>query len=75
LDELTRKDDLFAAMAVILLLIGTATGSAKAMLIMSTVLLLLMVVLYRKQLGSGVLLTATVAALTAFAIGLVLALG
>jgi hypothetical protein len=75
LDELTRKDDLFAAMAVILLLIGTATGSANAMLIMSTVLLLLMVVLYRKQLGSGVLLTATVAALTAFAIGLVLALG
>ena len=67
------KDDLFAAIAVVILLIGTATGSANAILVMSTILLAVMVVFYRKQLGSGALLTALVAALTAVVVGLILA--
>jgi len=68
-----RRDDLSAAVAVAILLLGTATGSANAILVMSTIMLALMVVLYRERLGGGALLTALVAALTAAAIGLVLA--
>jgi hypothetical protein len=52
---------------------GTAHQSANAILVMSTIMLALMVVIYRKHLGVGALLTALVAALTAVVVGLVLA--
>ena len=64
----SRKDDLFATLAVVILLIGTATGSAKAMIVMSSIALALMVVFNRKQLRikkfrNGVLLVALAARL------------
>lgn len=74
MDNLARKVDLFAPIAVVVLLFGTATGNAIAILVMSTFMLALMVVLYKKQLGGGTLRLALVAAATAFVIGLVLAM-
>ena len=75
----SRKDDLFATLAVVILLIGTATGSGIAMFVMSVITLALMVVFYRKEIRreeyrSGVLLLVLVAAVTAFVIGIVLTL-
>ncbi len=69
----SRKDDLLGAMAVIVLLIGTATGNAYAMLGMSVAALVLMAVFCRRRDGSGALLVALVAAVTAAAIGSVMA--
>ena len=44
----SRKDDLFTSLSVVILLIGTATGSAKAMIVISAIALALMVVFNRK---------------------------
>jgi O-antigen ligase len=68
----SRRDDLFGAIAVIVLLIGTATGNAYALLGMSVAALMLMVVFGRKRLGRGALLAALVAAVTAAVIAIVL---
>jgi hypothetical protein len=70
----SRKDEMFSALVVALLLISTASGSAIALLVMSTIMLALMTVFYRKELSGGPLLTAVVAAITAFAIGLVISM-
>ena len=69
----SRKDDLLGAIAVIVLLIGTATGNAYAMLGMSVAALVLIALFCRRRIGSGALLVALVAALTAAAIGIVMA--
>ena len=68
----SRKDDLLGAMFVIVLLIGTATGNALALLGMSVAALILMGVFGRKRLVHGALLVALVAALTAAVIAVVL---
>lgn len=68
----SHKDDLFGAMLVIVLLIGTAMGNALALLGMSVAGLILMVVFGRKRLAHGALLAALVAALTAALIAVVL---
>jgi len=68
----SRTDDLFGAIAVIVFLLGTATGNAYALLGMSVVGLVLMVVFGRKRLGRGALLAALVAAVTAAVIAIVL---
>lgn len=68
----SRKDDLFGAMLVIVLLIGTATGNALVLLGMSVAVLIVMVVFGRKRLARGALLAALVAALTAAVIAVVL---
>lgn len=47
----SRKDDLLGAIAVIVLLIGTATGNAYAMLGMSVVSLVLIAVFCRQKIG------------------------
>ena len=68
----SRKDDLLGAMFVIVLLIGTATGNALALLGMSVAALILMGVFGRKRLVHWALLVALVAALTAAVIAGVL---
>ncbi len=70
----SRNDDLLGAIAVIVLLIGTATGNAYAMLGMSVASLVLMAVFCRRRIGSGAILVAFVAAVTAAAIGIVIAM-
>ena len=61
----SRRDDLLGAIAVIALLIGTATGSAYVMLGMSVTALILLAVFYRQHIGNGAILAAFVAAVTA----------
>ena len=69
----SRRDDLIGAIGVIILLIGTATGNAYAMLGMSVTALTILAVFYRRQIGSGALLVTFVAAATAAVIGIVVA--
>ncbi len=69
----SRSDDLLGAIAVSVLLIGTATGNAYAMLGMSVASLVLMAVFCRRRIGSGALLVTLVATVTAAAIGVVMA--
>lgn len=70
----SRRDDLLGVIGVIILLIGTATGNAYAMLAMSVTALILLAVFYRRQIGSGALLVVFVAAVTAAMIGIVVAI-
>jgi len=70
----SRRDDLFGAIAVCVLLIGTATGNALVMVAMSLAALLLMVMFGRKRLGRGPLLAALVAAITVAVIAIVLSI-
>jgi hypothetical protein len=69
----SRRDDVLGVIGVIILLIGTATGNAYAMLGMSVTALILLAVFCRRQIGSGALLVAFVAAVTAAVIGIVAA--
>lgn len=69
----SRRDDILAVIAVIILLIGTALGNAYAMLGMSVTALILLAVFYRQRLGSGVILVSFAAAITAALIGIVVA--
>jgi hypothetical protein len=71
----SRSDDLVGAIAVIVLLIGTATGSAWVMLGMSVTALVLVALLYRKQIGTGAILTAFTAAVSTAIIGFVVSMG
>jgi hypothetical protein len=68
----SRRDDLFGAIAVCVLLIGTATGNALAMALISAAALVVMAVFGRKRLMSGALLVALVAALTAVVVAIIL---
>jgi hypothetical protein len=65
---------MLGAIAVIVLLIGTATGSAYVMLGMSVTVLLLLALFYRQHLGTGAILAAFVAAVTAAIIGIVVSM-
>lgn len=69
----SRRDDIVGAIAVIVLLIGTATGNAFALLAMSVAALILLTAFYRRQVGAGPILVALVAAVAAAVIGLVVA--
>lgn len=70
--DFNRQDELFSALAVVLLLIGTALNNAVVMMVMSAILLSLMVVVYRGRIKRGALRVALVAAVTAIGIALVL---
>lgn len=70
----SRRDDLLGVIAVIVLMISTATGNAYAMLGMSVAALVLMTVFCRRRIGNGSLLVALVAAVTAAAIAIVVAI-
>jgi hypothetical protein len=67
----SRRDDLFGAVAVCTLVIGTATGNALAMLVISAAALVAMAVFGRERLTSGALLAALVAAVTAAVLSVV----
>jgi hypothetical protein len=58
----SRRDDIFGAICVLVLLIGTATGNTLVMVTMSLATLFLMAVFGRRRLMSGALLAALVAA-------------
>ena len=70
----SRRDDMLGAIGVIVLLIGTATGNAYAMLGMSVTALILLAAFSRRRIGGGALFVAFVAAVTAAGIGIVVAL-
>jgi hypothetical protein len=69
-----RKDDILGAITVIVLLIGTATGSAYVMLGMSVTALILLALLYRQSIGAGAILVAVVPAVTAAIIAVVVSM-
>ncbi len=69
----SRKNDVLGAIGVIILLIGTATGNAYAMLGLSVTAITLLTLFCRRQIGSGALWVAFVAALTAGVISVVVA--
>ena len=71
MNNLSRRDEIFSALSVVLLLIGTALNNALVMMVMSAILLSLMVVFRRTKLNRGALLVALVAAVTAIVIALV----
>ena len=70
----SRRDEMLAGIAVFVLLVGTATGNASVMLGMSEAAVVLMAVFCRRKIQSGQLLVAFVAAVTAAAIGIVMAM-
>jgi hypothetical protein len=70
----SRRDDMLGAVAVIVLLIGTANGSAYVMLGMSVTVLILLALFYRQHLETGAILAAFVAAVTAAIIGIVVSM-
>ena len=67
----SRRDDMAGAIAVIVLSIRTATGSAYVMLGMSVTTLVLLVLFYRQHIETGTILAAFAAAVTAAIIGIV----
>lgn len=70
----SRTDDLLGAIAVVILVIGTATGNAFVMLGMSGTALLLLALFYRQRLGSGAILAAFAAAAAAAVMGIVVSM-
>jgi hypothetical protein len=66
----SRKDSIAAAIGVLVLLIGTATGNAYAMLAMSVVALAVMVILYRRGLSRNMIRAIIVAAAMAIVLAI-----
>lgn len=66
----SRKDSIVAAVGVLVLLIGTATGNAYVMLVMSVVALAVMVILYRRGLTRNMVHAIIVAAATAMVLAI-----
>ena len=71
---LSQIDSIFLALAVAIMVIGTATGSAAAMLIMSAITLLLMAISYGQKLSARLLVPTVTAAIAAVAIGAIMAI-
>ena len=67
-----RKGGLVLAMSILVLLVGTATGNAFAMLVMAVAALAVVGIFYRQELGWTALLTIVVAAVAAAAVAVVL---
>jgi hypothetical protein len=70
----SRREDWLGAVAVVVLLIGTATGNALVLLGLSVTTLVLIAVFHRKLMGKGAMLVALVAAVAATVLGIVLAI-
>ena len=60
----SRNDKIVTTVGLLVLLLGTATGDAYAMLVMSVFALFVMAVFLREGRGRAVLLTLAVAAMT-----------
>lgn len=69
----SRRNDMIGIIGVMILLVGTATGNASVMLGLSLTAIVILTVFYRRQLGSGALLVAFVAAITAGIVSFVVA--
>ena len=69
-----RKNSIVTAIGILVLVIGTATGSAYAMLAMAAVGLTLIAISYRQELGWNELWLMAVAAVTASAIAIFLSM-
>jgi hypothetical protein len=67
------RDGIIAAIGVVVLLIGTATGNAIVMLIMAMVALAVIAVAYRDRIGRKVLLTIVAAASIGCAVAMAIA--
>ena len=67
----SKRDNLFAAIAVAMLLIGTATGNAIVMMALSAVVLLIGLLFFRPRMDAGPLR----AVLLAANVGIVVAAG
>lgn len=63
-----RKDGIVLALAVVILLIGTATGNAIAMFVASMIALFAVAVFYRRHIGSSSIVAAMAAAVVAIAV-------
>ena len=61
----SRKDGIVTAIGVLVLLLGTATGNAYAMLVMAIIALAVIAIFYRQRLSRNVLLVILTAAVTA----------
>jgi hypothetical protein len=70
----SRRDNLIGVAAVIVLLLGTATGSALVMLDLSVAMLIVLTLFYRKRIGTGARLTAFVAAVASGIIAIVISM-
>jgi hypothetical protein len=69
----SRKDGIVTAIGVLVLLLGTATGNAIAMLVMSIVGLAVITIFYRQSFGRIALLVMLVGACTAAAVAVLIA--
>ena len=69
--SLSRKDGVISAIAVAILVIGTATGSAIAMFVASVIALCMIPIFYREQFR-GVAVVAATAAAVAIAAGVLM---
>lgn len=69
----SRKGGLVAAIGVFVLLLGTATGNAHAMLIMAMIALVVISIIYRQQLDRNALVATIVAAAVATAVAIAIA--
>jgi hypothetical protein len=66
-----KRDELYAAIVVAALLIGTATGSAMIMLVLSAIALSVGVVFFRPRMKNGAMRVMIVAAATAIIVAVV----
>jgi len=66
----SRTDSIAAAIGVLVLLIGTATGNAWAMLAMAVVALAALAVMYRRGIGRNIVRAMILAAATAIVVAI-----
>jgi len=66
----SRTDSIAAAIGVLVLLIGTATGNAWAMLTMAVVALAALAVMYRRGIGRNLVRAMILAAATAIVVAI-----
>ena len=64
----TRKDGIVGAIGILIILIGTATGSAYALLGMSVIALAFLAIFYREHMGRKSILIICAAAIFAMAL-------
>ena len=64
----SRRNGIIGAIGVLVLLLGTATGNAYAILTMAIVALVAIVIFFRQRLGRNVIFAMTAAAATAIGI-------
>lgn len=69
----SKRDEIITAIGLLVLLIGTATGNAIAMLTMAIVTLAVIAVFFRHRIGQKALLTIVAATSVSFAVAMIIA--